>query len=82
MRIRKYQLGKFAPEPGEDLPIFKEPDPSDVPDPDFEQEWKRRQQEYGSQTPIKMSPPPEMGGASSGGGLAPLALLAGALFLL
>lgn len=76
MRVVQYQLGKFVPAPGEDTPIFKEPDPSDIPSPS-EEEWKRRQEEYADQTPIKMSPPPE-----SGGGLAPLALLAGALFLL
>jgi hypothetical protein len=78
VHVRKYQLGKFVPEPGEDLPIFKEPAQADIPESD----WKRRQQEYSSQTPIKLSPPPEMDGAPSGGGLVPLALLAGALFLL
>lgn len=31
MRVVRYQLGKFAPEPGEDIPIFKEPAPSDAP---------------------------------------------------
>ena len=68
MRVVRYQLGRLAPD-AEDVPIFKEPLPGDAPTPIVKLSEPQS-------PPIVPEPP------SSGGGLVPLALLAGAWFLL
>ena len=79
MKIAQYYgLGKGVDTEG---PIFVPPMPTDEPDPDIEEEWRRRKEQAASQTPIKLQAPPESAGSAIGAGLV-LALAAGALMLL